>query len=339
MHQEQASQPLPAALPIRVATAGEALIDLIGSAEGCFDPCLGGAVYNLTRALALQGVGTVYLNPLSADRFGRQLAQGLAQAGVCLAQPGAVHEPTSLAVVALGAGGVPDYAFYRDGVADRRVSARALQAGCEAHAGIEVVCTGALALAPQDAGAYLPWLLQQRSLGRLVVVDANLRPQVMRDGDAYRRNVFDALGIAHVVKVSDEDLAHLQVPGRNALEQARALQRQCGAQCVALTLGAQGAALLLANGTVLMGRETRALDVLDTVGAGDCFLAGLVAAWLRQGLPKDWGRDAQTGTPEQAQTLLRSAIASASINVTRPGCQPPTLQELAPWSSVECTVA
>ena len=56
---------------IQVATAGEALIDLIAAADGRFEPCLGGAVYNLSRALARQGVPTLYLNPLSRDRFGR----------------------------------------------------------------------------------------------------------------------------------------------------------------------------------------------------------------------------------------------------------------------------
>lgn len=64
--------------PIAVATAGEALIDLIEDTEGRLRPCAGGAVYNLTRALGLQGVGTLYLNPLSRDRFGRSLAAGLA---------------------------------------------------------------------------------------------------------------------------------------------------------------------------------------------------------------------------------------------------------------------
>ena len=64
-------------MPVRIATAGEALIDLITQPDGRLEPCLGGAVFNLTRAIARQGVGVAYLNPLSSDRFGRQLAQAL----------------------------------------------------------------------------------------------------------------------------------------------------------------------------------------------------------------------------------------------------------------------
>ena len=84
---------------IQVATAGEALIDLIAHTDGSFEPCLGGAVYNLTRALARQGVATMYLNPLSKDRFGRQLAAGLQQDGVQLAVPDGVTQVNPFAVV------------------------------------------------------------------------------------------------------------------------------------------------------------------------------------------------------------------------------------------------
>ena len=111
---------------VQVATAGEALIDLIRTPDGRFEPCLGGAVYNLTRALARQGVATLYLNPLSRDRFGRQLAAGLLDDGVHLAVPTPVPQVTSLAVVGVDEQGHPDYSFYREGVADRATGSAAL---------------------------------------------------------------------------------------------------------------------------------------------------------------------------------------------------------------------
>lgn len=209
--------------PVQVAIAGEALIDLIGRADGNYEPCLGGALYNLARALARQGVGTQYLNPLSRDRWGRELAAQLAADGVQLALPTPVGEVTSLAVVNLTEHGHPDYAFYREGVADRTVSAAGLNAACAAHGGVlQLVCTGALALDARDAAIYLPWLQAQRAAGRCVVVDANLRPSVMPDLPAYRAQVQAALAEAHIIKASDEDLDHLQVPGTEPLERARA---------------------------------------------------------------------------------------------------------------------
>lgn len=314
---------------LQVACAGEALIDLIAQRDGLYEPCLGGAVFNLTRALARQDIGTLYLNPLSRDRFGRQLAAGLVGDGVQLGQPQPVTQITSLAVVALDDSGHPDYAFYRQGVADRAVSAENLIELCQREPALELVCTGALALDPDDAGRYLPWLRAQRDAGRVVVVDANLRPSVMPDMDAYRRNVYAAMQIADVVKVSDEDLEHLATPGGNALAQAHYLREATGARLLVLTQGAQGACLLTHDGQQWQARESQPLKVVDTVGAGDCFLAGFVAALLtrNEGTAGSGALlaplDDMTG-----RRLLAHAVASASLCVMRRGCVPPTRLEV-----------
>lgn len=311
---------------IQVATAGEALIDLIRAADGRLEPCLGGAVYNLTRALARQGVPTLYLNPLSRDRFGRELAQALQTDGVHLAQPQPVPQVTSLAVVGVNAQGHPDYSFYREGVADRAVSAAELTRACAQADGLTLVCTGALALSPADADTYLPWLASQRQAGRAVVVDANLRPSVMPDLPAYRRHVLAALQYADVIKASDEDLECLELPGSDALARAQQLLRQSQAQLLTLTRGDAGASLLTRHGQVFHAREAAPVAVVDTVGAGDCFLAGLVAAMLAQTLGADWG--ARAVSPVQARALLSHAVASATLCVMRRGCVPPTQAEV-----------
>jgi fructokinase len=311
---------------IQVATAGEALIDLIRGADGRFEPCIGGAVYNLSRALARQGIETLYLNPLSRDRFGRQLAAGLLADGVHLAAPEPVVEVTSLAVVSVNESGHPDYAFYREGVADRATDAARLTQACQSANGLKLVCTGALALSPDDASTYLPWLAAQRDGGKKVVIDANLRPSVMPDLKRYRAHVLSTLQYADVIKVSDEDLDNLALPGATPLDQARQLLSQCSAQLLALTLGGAGANLLTRHGEVFYARETASLNVSDTVGAGDCFLAGLVTAMLEADLPADWGSSRVESA--LAQGLLQSAIASASICVQRRGCVPPSREEV-----------
>lgn len=310
----------------KVATAGEALIDLIRNEDGRLQPCLGGAVYNLTRALARQGVETLYLNPLSKDRFGRQLAAGLLDDGVHLAMPKPVQQVTSLAVVGLDANGHPDYSFYREGVADRATSAVQLTAACAQAAELQVVCTGALALSPDDAETYLPWLASQRQAVRTVVIDANLRPSVMPNLELYRRHVLTALQFADVIKASDEDLECLNLPGADATARAAHLLHHSRAHFLALTRGGEGATLITRHGQLFHARETSALEVVDTVGAGDCFLAGLVAAMLEQDIAANWG---VAEVPEaQARTLLSNAIASASFCVLRQGCVPPTRDEV-----------
>ena len=315
--------------PVQVATAGEALIDLIQEADGRMRPCDGGAVYNLTRALGLQGVGTLYLNPLSSDRFGRGLAHGVHQAGVALAQPVPVHQPTSLAVVGIDAEGKASYSFYRDGVADRQVNATDMTRQCAEQAALSVVATGCLALVADDSEKYLPWLQAQRAAGRLVAVDANLRPAIVPDMAAYRASVMAALGQAHVVKVSDDDLVTLGFDHADPLDAARALLAQTSANWLALTLGPKGAVLLASNGAAWQASEQQPVTVADTVGAGDCFFAGLLAALLERPAMQDARcADELALDDSDVQHILGRAVASASLCVQQTGCVPPTLPEV-----------
>lgn len=316
--------PTPTTRPILIATAGEALIDLIEDADGRLRPCAGGAVYNLTRALALQGVGTLYLNPLSRDRFGRLLAEGIDRAGVTLAQPEAVHLPTSLAVVGLDAEGKASYSFYREAVADRQVNATDMNRQCAEHPQMNVVATGCLALVADDSHRYLPWLQSQRAAGHLVVVDANLRPAIVPDMAAYRASVMAALGQAHVIKVSDDDLVTLGFEQADPMEAARALLAQTPAQWLALTLGPRGAVLLGRDGQAWHAQEQVPVTVADTVGAGDCFLAGMLVALLeRPAMQAATCADELRLEAADVQDLLRRAVASASLCIMQTGCVPP----------------
>ncbi|MDQ7742775.1 PfkB family carbohydrate kinase [Hydrogenophaga pseudoflava] len=315
--------------PITVATAGEALMDMIQEADGRLRPCDGGAVYNLTRALGLQGVGTLYLNPLSQDRFGRGLAHAIAQARVTLANPEPAHEPTSLAVVSLDEAGKASYSFYREGVADRRVDAATMNAQCAAHTTLKMVVTGCLALVADDTHKYLPWLQAQRAAGKLVVVDANLRPAIVPDMAAYQASVMAALGEADIVKVSDDDLGILGFMNPDPLVAARELLSKTPARWLALTLGAKGAVILARDGGVWQAAESQLVQVADTVGAGDSFLAGLLVALLDRPAMRAAKTAAElTLDADDVEDLLANAIACASLCVMETGCVPPTREQV-----------
>ena len=309
-----------------VVTFGEALVDMIEQDDGRFAAILGGSVCNFTIAVARQGLPTRYLNPLSADSFGLRFARQLGDAQVQRLSTHASAKPTSLAVVTLDANKVPTYAFHRAAVADRDISPA--QACALLPDGMVLFQTGCLMLVPEDLDGTLQVMRAASGAGAVVSVDANMRPKVCPDLGAYAAGVRAALAEAHLVKVSEEDLLHLGYgeAATDPVAAARHLFAAPSVMLVALTLGDQGAMLLTRDAAVGYGTP-RGVVVVDTVGAGDCFLAGLVTSLQQAGKLTLAGLAAlDEATLEQA---LRRAIATATLNVMRQGCNPPTGAEVA----------
>jgi fructokinase len=297
-----------------IAAFGEALVDLIEQPDGRFLAALGGSVCNFAQAMGRQGQPVTYLNPLSQDTFGQRFAARLTSSGVTLGAGRTSARPTALAVVTLNASGGPSYTFHRDAVADRDVTPEELAAHMPLQ--LQALHTGGLALVPADLQVALHVMRMARAGGAPISVDANVRPMAVEDPAAYFAGVKTALAQAHIIKVSDEDLAHLQLPGASPLEQARSLIASDASSLVALTHGADDALLI-----------TRQHTVVDTVGAGDCFHAGLLAWIARAGLLKV--ASLPTLTEQQLGAALRHAVAAAAINVSRAGCDPATWDETA----------
>jgi len=308
---------------------GEALIDLIVSPYSlrsmCTDSqaCLGGSVLNFCIASARQGVATAYLNPLSFDSFGAQFRAILAHEGVALAFSQPSRQPTSIAVVQLDAAGKASYAFHREAVADRDVSAE--QAIAALPAAATLLHTGCLMLVPADWPKTHSLLQAAHARGMLVSVDANLRTVVCPDLAPYRASVLAACAMAQVVKVSDDDVKDLGLAGDDVVATAGQLLANATTQLVALTLGAQGAWLITRSQQCFVP-SPQGLRVADTVGAGDSFGAALLAYLHKQGAATVAALNDGLPLPLM-QAALQHAVTAASINVTRVGNNPATWGE------------
>ncbi|NHZ80867.1 hypothetical protein F2P44_16525 [Massilia sp. CCM 8695] len=208
-------------------------------------------------------------------------------------------------------------------MADRDITPR--QACAALPPGTRLLHTGGLALVPDDLAKALTLIQAARDAGALMSIDANVRPLACADLARYAAGVQAALRHADLIKVSEEDLLHLGCGGPDPLAQASALFDTLPVRLIALTLGAQGALLLTRTASVRIATPS-GLAVIDIVGCGDCFLAGLVASLAGQDLLSAAALDRATAPAlEQAG---RYAVAVASLNAMREGCDPPSRAEV-----------
>ena len=308
---------------MRMVVAGEALVDLVPAAAGHLRPLPGGSPLNVAVGLGRLGLPTGYLGPLSRDAFGDLLAARLADAGVTAVLPGRASAPTTLAMVHLDAAGVASYSFYLDGTSAVGLDAADVAALPPPVAAAPLhVSLGAVTLATPGTGATLSALLADAGDRPFTSLDPNVRPAVIPDLAAARAALDAAASGVDLVKVSDEDLRVLH-PGADPL--AAAARWAADGTLVVVTRGPDGAVALRGD-AVLAEVPSPRVDVVDTVGAGDAFTAGLLAALDAGGL-LDRGTlaRADAGTIEVA---VRAAVRTAAITCTRPGADPPHRDEL-----------
>lgn len=304
-----------------ILCCGEALIDMLpretGAGEVAFAPYPGGAVFNTAIALGRLGARTGFFCPLSDDLFGQRLRAALEASGVDHALSPAVNRPCTLAFVTL-TNGQAQYAFYDSGTALRDMALAELPV---LDSGVRVLFFGGISLVGEPCGAGFATLCAHAG-DRVVMLDPNIRPGFIRDEGAYRARLDAMLARADIVKVSDEDLHWLM--GAGALGDLAQALRTRGPRVVIVTEGAKGARAFHAGGVAQAAANPAKL--VDTVGAGDTFNAGFLAALDDAGL---LSRDAIAALSDDALTKALSLGAkAAAITVSRAGANPPRRDEL-----------
>lgn len=319
----------------RLVVVGEALLDLLPAEQAppgagaalALRALPGGSPANVAVALARLGVPVTFAGRFSTGALGRWRRQCLGVEGVDLAASVDADRPATLAAVTVDAGGVASYQFYGPETADWWWRAEELPAPAALAGG--AVHTGSLATAMTPGAAVLAgWAEEVRGREDVVIsYDPNVRPSIVGGVDECREAVAPWLGVAHVVKVSEEDIATLY-PGRSPAAVAEWwLAAARGPELVVVTAGAAGAGAWHRDGRCL-SRPAPPVRVVDTVGAGDAFTAGLLAA-LREG---GWLSPAGLAAIDDGAlgAALDLGAAVASVTCSRPGADPPSRARLAP---------
>ncbi|SMO97058.1 carbohydrate kinase family protein [Paracoccus laeviglucosivorans] len=301
-----------------ILCAGESLIDMVPQA-GQFRPLAGGAVYNTAIALGRLGTPTSYLWPISRDPFGEMLLTPLTQAGVATDLCPRSDRLTTLAFVTL-TGGEARYAFYDEGSAGRMLSPDDLP---PIPADISALFIGGISLVPDPCGAAIEELARRAKPRMPVMLDPNIRPFFIQDADAYRARLERLFALADIVKLSSDDLEWLMPDVDHAEAAARILAK--GPRIILKTGGIQGA-IAYWQGEPLAAPALQ-VEVADTIGAGDTFNAGVLAALHESGALSRDGIDKLT--PQTLLQALTLGTRAAAVTVSRPGANPPWLHELA----------
>lgn len=298
--------------PPRFVVVGESLVDIVHPVAGEMALAPGGSPMNVAVGLARLGVPTTLVTELGDDAYGAVVADHVRASGVELAE-GSVRPgtTTSTAIAHVAGDGSATYDFELAWTLPEQQLPQPV-------AGVHVGSLGAVLRPGRDT--VLRLLREAQEAGVFVSYDPNARPAFLPSWDEVR----EVARFADVVKLSDEDLALLR-PEASTSAVAQELLSGDRTDLVVLTRGGLGA-MAFTRGTRAEVVAPRT-EVVDTVGAGDSFMAALVAVLLEWGTPEEL--DA-----ERLRALLDAAAIAAAVTCARRGANPPTRPELPPgWPS------
>ena len=303
---------------------GEALIDMIPSptldGKTGYVPHSGGAVFNTAIGLGRLGVSVGMVTGISSDMFGQQLSADLTASGVDTSLLITCNRPTTLAFVSL-VNGQASYAFFDENSAGRMLTPDDFPDLPEA---VTALYFGGISLACEPSGEAYASFVETAAPDRVVMLDPNIRPDFITSPTAYRSRLDRMIARADIVKISDEDLEWIY-PDAAPMDEKVARLRAGGPSVVVLTRGSEGAVGYFgAGGKVEVA--VRKVKVVDTVGAGDTFNAGVLAKLSQLDL---LSKSALTAiSAEEIRDALENGAMVAAITVSRPGADSPWQSEM-----------
>lgn len=294
----------------RALVIGEALVDIVRRGGEVIGEHVGGSPLNVAVGLARLGRDVDFLTHIGGDERGRRIADHVEACGVRLVEGSTTAARTPTALATLDEQGSAEYEF----------DIEWQLTGTPEVGPPLVVHTGSIASVLEPGCRATAALLDTYHPSATVTFDPNVRPALTEDADAARARIDRLIERSDVVKASDEDMRWLD-PGRTA-EQIAQTWLSLGPSIVAVTLGGQGSFALCAQGLVRL--PAFQVDVVDTVGAGDAYMTGLIdALWTLGLLGAERRRDlARIGT-DQLTDVVRTAAMSSALTVSQSGADLP----------------
>lgn len=310
---------------------GELLIDFVSTVSGVslkdapgFEKAPGGAPANVAVGLAKLGIESYFIGKVGQDAFGDFLRDTLQKNQVdprFLFTTG--RAKTTLAFVSLTQEGERDFVFYREPGADTLLDQSEIDDSC--FSGTGVFHFGSITLTHEPAySATLKAATLAEKHGYLISFDPNLRPALWKNLEEARSKMIQAMSRAQIVKLNEEEALFLS--GSSSLDKALSwLQNRFHLSLLAVTQGKKGC--ILSHGDKRLEIEGFVVDTVDTTGAGDGFVAGLISSLFM------FWQELRAGKviPEEALYHAgRRANAVGALTTTKKGAIPalPTQEEV-----------
>lgn len=301
---------------------GEALVDIVKKGGEVPRTHPGGSPLNVAVGLSRLGHRTRFIGRYGRDEHGNVIDEHLRDSGVEL-PIGPDDEPTSVAESDLDESGAASYDFRLDW----NLEAARDRLG-ELLAETDLLHVGSIGAMLEPGASTVVEAVRQSSPHALIAYDPNCRPTIIPDSSEARERAETVVTCADVVKASDEDLLWLY-PHRTVEESARAWL-EAGVGLVVVTRGEWGPwAISRGSGGNGVRLQPPRVEVSDTVGAGDSFMAALLSALVDRGICGARSREGLDAlTEEDLHDVLRRAVVAAAVTVSREGADSPSREEL-----------
>jgi fructokinase len=289
---------------------GESLIDIVERDGRITGEHIGGSPLNVAVGLARLGRGVDLLTHIGDDEYGHRIADYVTEAGARLVSESTAAARTPTARVTVDDHGSPSYTFDLEWALP----------GTPAVTPPLFVHTGSIAAVQEPGCLAAAALIDTYRVSATITFDPNVRPPLIADEELARERIERLVERSDVVKVSEEDL-HWIDPGRSP-EQIARTWLALGPSLVAVTMGDQGATAVCAAGEARV--PPRKVQVVDTVGAGDAFMVGLIdALWTFDLLGAERHGELRRIELDTVQAALRAATLSSALTVARAGADLP----------------
>ena len=263
-----------------VVCFGDLLMDFVPTESGLdfsdlptFMPVPGGAAANVAVGLAKLGVQSQFLGKVGDEPFGHILIDTLKREGVNV---GSIRleakARTALAFVALAKNGERDFMFYRHPSADMLFTPSEVDIAALEQTDIFHFDSISLA-SPQPRETAFFAADHAKTSGKLISYDVNLRLPLWESAAQAKDGIMEGLKRADIVKLSDDELSFLT--GNALPENVKQHLWHEGLRLVILTLGSEGCVAITDRGALTV--PSISVDAVDTTGAGDGFVAGLLS--------------------------------------------------------------